>query len=102
MTERDDAYELETQQEVETFEPRRFKVILLNDDYSTMDFVIEILMSIFHREFEEALAIMLSVHKNGRGVCGIYPYDIAETKGALVRKRAKESGFPLQVSLEEC
>ena len=99
---RDDLHELETQQEVELFEPKRFKVILLNDDYSTMDFVVEILMSIFHKGLEEALSIMLAVHKSGRGVCGIYPYDIAETKSALVRKRAKESGFPLQVSLEEC
>ncbi len=87
--------------EDEIIEPRRFKVILLNDDYSAMEFVIEVLMNIFERPFDEAVNIMLSVHRDGRGACGVYPYDIAETKARQVRERAKAQGYPLRAVLEE-
>ena len=82
-------------------EPHRYKVILLNADYTTQDFVIEILQKIFHKNFEESLNLMLQIHHNGRGMCGIYPYDIAETKAMQVRKMAKEKQFPLRAILEK-
>ncbi len=93
--------EVEQRNKKELKEPKKYKVLLLNDDYSTMDFVVEVLMDIFDKAFDDALNIMLSVHRNGRGVCGIYTYDIAETKIEEVRKKSKESGFPLRAIMEE-
>ncbi|PID47676.1 MAG: ATP-dependent Clp protease adapter ClpS [Proteobacteria bacterium] len=81
--------------------PSRYKVVLLNDDYTTMDFVIEILMSIFALSSEEAVAIMMKIHEKGKGVCGIYPYEIAETKAIQVEQTARANGFPLRAILEE-
>ncbi|WP_104722254.1 ATP-dependent Clp protease adaptor ClpS [Helicobacter mesocricetorum] len=82
-------------------EPTRYKVILLNDDYTTQEFVMEVLQVIFHKNLEESLNLMLQIHHNGKGVCGVYPYDIAETKVMQVRKKAKESEFPLRAILEK-
>ncbi|PZT49012.1 ATP-dependent Clp protease adapter ClpS [Helicobacter valdiviensis] len=82
-------------------EPFYYKVILLNDDYTTQEFVIEILQKIFGKNFEDSLNLMLQIHHNGKGVCGIYPYDIAETKVAQVRKKSKEQQYPLRVILEK-
>ncbi|EEO26259.1 ATP-dependent Clp protease adaptor ClpS [Helicobacter winghamensis] len=82
-------------------EPIRYRVILLNDDYTTQEFVIEVLQAIFHKDFEESLNLMLQIHHNGKGVCGIYPYDIAEIKVAQVRKMAKEKQYPLRAILEK-
>ncbi|WP_026942990.1 ATP-dependent Clp protease adaptor ClpS [Helicobacter rodentium] len=82
-------------------EPIRYKVILLNDDYTTQEFVMEVLQSIFHKNFEESLNLMLQIHHNGKGVCGIYPYDIAEIKAIQVRKMAKEKQYPLRAILEK-
>ena len=81
--------------------PKKYKVYLLNDDYTSMDFVVDILMSIFHKSYEEAEAIMLEVHKKDKGLCGVYPHEIAETKVMQVTRRAKESGFPLKATMEE-
>lgn len=81
--------------------PKQFKVILLNDDYTTTDFVVSILETIFKKTPAEAIQIMLQVHRGGRGVCGIYTKQIAEAKVALVRKRARSDGFPLQCVMEE-
>jgi ATP-dependent Clp protease adaptor protein ClpS len=78
-----------------------YKVLLLNDDYSSMEFVIKVLMQIFHHSFEKATEIMLSVHEQGKGLCGVYTYEIAETKVAHVRKMAKEEKFPLRAIMEE-
>ncbi|MCX8028141.1 MAG: ATP-dependent Clp protease adapter ClpS [Thermodesulfovibrionales bacterium] len=80
--------------------PRLYKVILLNDDYTTMDFVVYILERIFNKSPLEATAIMLNVHKNGRGVAGIYPKDIAETKINEVHQIARDNNYPLMCSLE--
>ena len=77
-----------------------FRVLLHNDDYTTMPFVVEILETIFHKSPAEAHRIMLHVHTRGHGVCGVYPFEIAETKVDLVHERARESGFPLKASLE--
>jgi ATP-dependent Clp protease adaptor protein ClpS len=82
-------------------EPKLYRVVLLNDDYTTMDFVVEILESIFHKQPAEAFRIMMQVHTEGRGVCGVYTYEVAETKIATVHELAKERGFPLRASMEE-
>ena len=82
-------------------EPTKYKVLLHNDDYTTMDFVVEILMAIFHKNIVEAEEIMLTIHKRGRAVCGIYTYDIAQTKVYQVKEMAKSNGFPLLVTVEE-
>ena len=85
----------------ETAEPPNFKVLLHNDDYTTKAFVVEILLAIFNKSIEDATRIMWYVHKNGIGVCGIYPLELAETKVAQVRELARENGFPLKLTLEE-
>jgi ATP-dependent Clp protease adaptor protein ClpS len=82
-------------------EPKMYRVILHNDDYSTMDFVIEVLISIFHKPAADATRIMLDVHKKGKGICGVYTYDIAATRVAKVHQLAKKREFPLKCSLEE-
>lgn len=81
--------------------PKKYKVYLLNDDYTSMDFVIDILITIFHKSYEEAEKIMLDIHKKERGLCGIYTHEIAETKVMQVTRKAKESGFPLKATMEE-
>ena len=78
-----------------------FRVLLHNDDYTTMPFVVEILETIFHKSPAEAHRIMMHVHTRGRGVCGVYPFEIAETRVDQVHERAREHGFPLKASLEE-
>jgi ATP-dependent Clp protease adaptor protein ClpS len=82
-------------------EPKLYRVVLLNDDYTTMDFVVEILESIFHKQPAEAFRIMMQVHTQGRGVCGVYTYEVAETKTSTVHELARERGFPLRASIEE-
>lgn len=81
-------------------EPPMFKVILLNDHYTTMEFVVEVLVNVFHKGVAEATDIMLSVHKAGSGVAGVYTREIAETKVSTVTHRARKNGFPLQCVLE--
>jgi ATP-dependent Clp protease adaptor protein ClpS len=81
-------------------EPEQFRVILLNDDYTTMEFVIEILMDIFHKSTEDAYRIMLDVHKKGKGVVGIYTWDIAVTKSEQVHATAVANEFPLRCTVE--
>ena len=84
----------------ETKKPELYKVLLLNDDYTTMDFVIEVLESIFHKQPAEAHRIMMMVHTQGKGLCGVYPFEVAETKVASVIDRARENGFPLRAAME--
>lgn len=87
--------------EQEIREPKMYRVILHNDDYTTMDFVIEVLIAVFHKPAAEATRIMLDVHKKGRGICGVYTYDVAATRVARVHQLAREREFPLKCSLEE-
>ena len=88
--------------EVVKFElPPKYKVILLNDNVTTFDFVIEILMSVFHKSSQEAEQITMNVHNNGSGIAGIYSYDIAQTKINQVKKQATEQNFPLQLKMEK-
>lgn len=97
---KDAQYENATEILEKVQEPIRYRVILLNDDYTTQEFVMEVLQIIFHKNFEESLNLMLKIHHSGRGVCGIYPYDIAEIKAVQVRKMAKEKQYPLRAILE--
>lgn len=87
--------------DLEIREPKMYRVILHNDDYSTMDFVIEVLVSIFQKPAADATRIMLDVHQKGKGVCGVYTYDLAATRVAKVHQLAKKREFPLKCSLEE-
>ena len=92
---------LETFSEEKLDEPKMYRVILHNDDYTTMDFVVAVLMKIFRKPAAEAMAIMLDVHKRGSGVCGVYPFDIAVTKTDQVHAMARSSEYPLRCSYEE-
>ncbi|MDR0467126.1 MAG: ATP-dependent Clp protease adapter ClpS [Deltaproteobacteria bacterium] len=87
--------------EEELQEPRMYRVLLHNDDYTPMDFVVGILIEIFRKSAEQAADIMYSVHENGIGVCGVYPREVAETKVVEVRNRARRAGFPLKSTMEE-
>jgi len=93
--------EFDIQEEIQLEEPKKYKVLLLNDDYSTMDFVVDILMSIFKKTQDESMAIMLKVHKDGKAVCGVYVHEIAATKVAQVKAASRKAQFPLKAILEE-
>jgi ATP-dependent Clp protease adaptor protein ClpS len=88
-----------TDQEIK--EPSMYKVLLHNDDYTTMEFVVEILMMVFNRPLEQATQIMLNVHHKGIGVCGVYPFEVAETKVETVIRLARENGHPLKCTMEK-
>ena len=88
----------ETQDEVD--EPPLYKVLLHNDDYTTMEFVVEVLMFVFNKSPQESVEIMLNVHNNGVGICGVYPYEVSETKVETVHAFAREKGFPLKCTME--
>jgi ATP-dependent Clp protease adaptor protein ClpS len=81
-------------------EPDMFRVLLHNDDYTTMEFVVEVLMGVFHRTIIDATRIMLDVHQKGRGIVGTYTYDIANTKVNKVREMARQREFPLRCTIE--
>src|SRR5271167_3568475 len=97
----DTVIERRTRPETRTKKPPMYKVILLNDDYTPMEFVVEILKTVFHRQHAEATRIMLHVHQNGMGVAGVYPFEIAETKIKTVEELAQESQFPLKCVMEK-
>ena len=80
-------------------EPERYEVVLHNDDFTTMDFVVMLLVSVFHKSEAEANSIMLRVHNNGEGVAGTYTYDIAATKIKKSVTMARAEGFPLRLSM---
>ena len=87
-----DAFELE--------EPKKYKVVLLNDDYTPMEFVVDVLTYFFHLEMSHAVQVMLQVHKEGRGICGVFTRDVAETKVVLVNDYARNHQHPLLCSME--
>jgi len=93
--------EFELSEKTKLAYPKKYKVYLLNDDYTSMDFVIDVLIGIFHKTYEDAEKTMLEIHKRERGLCGIYTHEIAETKIIQVIKKAKENGFPLKATMEE-
>jgi ATP-dependent Clp protease adaptor protein ClpS len=94
-------FEVEVSEEEKIEEPKRYRVLLLNDDYSTMDFVVHVLMTVFQKSEEEASRIMLQVHHNGKGLCGVYIYEIAQTKVMQVETMAQQAKFPLKAIIEE-
>ena len=91
----------ELSSELSLREPKQYLVLLLNDDYTSMDFVINILMNVFHKTYQESEKIMIDVHRKDKGVCGVYTYEVAETKVMQVSKLAREQGFPLKATMEE-
>jgi ATP-dependent Clp protease adaptor protein ClpS len=82
-------------------EPTLYKVVLLNDDYTTMEFVLRVLEEIFEKSPAEAYRIMMHVHLNGSGIAGVYPWEVAETKVEIVAAAAKRAEFPLRAAIEE-
>lgn len=94
-------YDIDVEEEIEFQEPKKYKVFLLNDDYSTMDFVVEVLMRVFRKTLEESEVIMLNIHNNGKEICGVYTNEIAATKVAQVKSMARREGFPLRAIMEE-
>ena len=90
---------VDSQQKTE--EPPMYKVLLLNDDYTTMDFVIMVLEVVFHKDDQEATRIMLKVHQEGHGVAGVFTRDMAETKVAIVHDLAHKNEHPLRCSIEK-
>ena len=83
-----------------TKKPKRYKVYVLNDDFTTMEFVIEVLMSVFNKTFEESEKLMLEIHQKGSGVAGVYTYEVAETKAMRVISMAQSRSYPLQCGIE--
>jgi ATP-dependent Clp protease adaptor protein ClpS len=81
--------------------PPLYKVILLNDDYTPMEFVVEVLEVVFHKQHADATRIMLHVHQNGMGVAGVYPYEVAETKMTTVEELARQAEYPLKCVMEK-
>lgn len=100
MTRKDDT-QVVTEQDVDVREPDMFRVILVNDDYTTMEFVIFVLQHVFHLTTDQAEQIMLKVHQEGRGVCGVYSFEIAEMKVTTVTEMARQHEFPLLCVMEE-
>ena len=96
-----DGTEIVEKPKTTTKRPQLYHVILLNDDYTTMEFVVQVLESVFDKGPAEAYRIMMEVHTRGRGVCGAYTYEVAETKVATVHDLARAEGFPLQAGIEE-
>jgi ATP-dependent Clp protease adaptor protein ClpS len=85
----------------EVTEPPMYRVMVHNDDYTTKAFVVEMLMAVFSKSMEEATGIMWAAHQNGAGLCGVYPYEVAETKVKVATEAARENGFPLRLTLEK-
>src|SRR5688572_29250282 len=89
-----------TKKKPKTTEPRMYAVILLNDDYTPMEFVVWLVQNVFHKNEQEATQLMLDIHRKGRGVCGIFPYDVAQTKMIQVKNVAEKQEHPLECVIE--
>jgi ATP-dependent Clp protease adaptor protein ClpS len=96
----DDSVDFAVRKKEKLKEPQDFNVVMLNDNYTPMDFVVELLMLVFHKNAETAERIMMDVHKKGRGAAGTYALDIAQTKIVQVHALAEQNGFPLRCVLE--
>ena len=94
-------FEEELELDLELREPQMFKVLLHNDDYTSMEFVVEVLMGIFHKTHTQAEQIMLQIHEKDKAICGVYSFEIAQTKAQQVKQRAKQNEFPLLATIEE-
>ena len=95
----EEEFELDLALELE--EPQMFKVLLHNDDYTSMDFVVEVLVGIFHKTHAQAEQIMLQIHEKDKAICGVYSFEIAQTKAEQVKQLAKQNEFPLLATIEE-
>ena len=84
-----------------TVTPKQYRVVLFNDDYTTQEFVVFLLETLFHKSPAEAVQVMLKVHKEGRGIAGVYTREVAETKVLQVHELAKTEGYPLRSVMEE-
>jgi len=100
-TDGDDLVGIATKTRARPKKPSMFKVLMLNDDYTPMEFVVMVLKRFFHMDLEQATRVMLHVHQKGVGVCGVYPYEIAETKVNQVMDCARQNQHPLQCTLEK-
>ncbi len=98
---REDGTDLKEREENALKEPDMFRVLLLNDDYTTMDFVVWIIQNVFHKPAAEATRIMMDVHKKGKGLVGVYTYDIARTKSLQVKQLSRENEYPLECIVEK-
>lgn len=94
-------FEEELDVALELEEPKMFKVLLHNDDYTSMIFVVEILTGVFHKTNAEAEQIMLHIHETGKAICGVYTFEIAQTKAQQVKQKAKQNEFPLLATIED-
>lgn len=99
--EEDDGAQTVTEKRVEVKKPSLYKVFLINDDFTPMEFVIFLLETVFHKSHEEATRLMLDVHTKGQGLCGVYPYDIARTKVFQVKELARKEEHPLECIMEQ-
>ncbi|MDH5560812.1 MAG: ATP-dependent Clp protease adapter ClpS [Deltaproteobacteria bacterium] len=97
----DNLNQTDSKSDIDIVPPRLYKVVLHNDDYTPMDFVVEVLIEIFRKNEFTANQIMLNVHQQGKGICGVYPYEVAETKVMRVHELAEQFEYPLKASLEE-
>ncbi len=88
-------------EKIKVKKPKEYKVVMHNDDFTTMEFVVNILMTVFKKDINTSNKIMMDVHKIGKGIVGVYPYDIAATKVAITLGMAKEEGFPFNITIEE-
>jgi ATP-dependent Clp protease adaptor protein ClpS len=95
------ATQLENQTELLTSEPKKFAVFMLNDDYTTWEFCIRIISTVFQKSIVEADDITQDIHTKGKGLCGVYSFEVAETKADIVAKEARKEGFPMRCSVEE-
>ena len=95
------ATQLENKTELLTGEPKQFAVFMLNDDYTTWEFCLRIISTVFHKSVVEADAVTHDIHTKGKGLCGIYSYEIAETKAYRVQEQARKEGFPMRCLVEE-
>jgi len=90
-----------TEEKKQVKTPKRYKVILLNDDYTSMEFVVFILERVFHKSPQQAFSLMMSIHETGSGVAGVFSFEVAEMKTAMVIELARKNDFPLHCVMEE-
>jgi len=95
------AIEIQTNFDTQLYEPKMFLVYMLNDDYTSWDFCLRIIINVFNKSLEEADDITNDIHTKGKGLCGVYNFEIAETKASIVEKQARKEGFPMKCSVEE-
>jgi ATP-dependent Clp protease adaptor protein ClpS len=100
MVDTEDTVKIDEKIKIEITEPKRYKVLFLNDDKTPMEFVIELLITVFKHSQETAEQITLTVHSEGSGVAGVYTYEIAEQKGVEATQLARQAGFPLQIKVD--